>query len=101
MQKKFHVHGTKSHGFQIKDAVCVKNQNWLPGHVQEVRSPVTYTVLLHGGCVMKGHVDHIFSITVNIDVQPDDAVHDFYPLVPSNWSSTTSVDVPSVTMISS
>ena len=45
---------------------------------------------------MKGHVDHIRSRTVNIDVQPDDAVDEFYPL-PSNMSSTTSADVLSLT----
>ena len=43
---------------------------------------------------MKRHVDQIHSKTVNIDVQPDDAVDDFYPL-PSS-SSSKSMDMPSV-----
>ena len=99
LQKKYHDCGTKSRSFQIGDAVLVKNQTsgpkWLPGQVQEVRGPVTYTVLLQDGRVMKRHVDHIHSRTVNIDVQPDDAVDDFYPF-PSS-SSSKSTDMPSVT----
>ena len=99
LQKKYHDCGTKSRSFQIGDAVLVKNQTsdpkWLPGQIQEVRGPVTYTVLLQDGRVMKRHVDQIRSRTVNIDVQPDDAVDDFYPL-PSS-SSSKSTDMPSVT----
>ena len=47
---------------------------------------------------MKRHIDQIRSRTVNINVQPDDTVDDFYPL-PSSTSSTSteSTDVPSVT----
>ena len=103
LQKKYHDCGINSRNFQIGDAVFVKNQTsgpkGLPGQIQEVKGPLTYTVLLQDGCVMKRHVDQICSRTVNSDVQPDDAIDDFYPL-PSSTSSTTSTestDVSSVT----
>ena len=101
MQKKYYDCSTKSRSFQIGGPVFVKNQTsgpkWLPGQIQEVRGSVTYTVLLQDGRVMKRRVDHR---TVNIDVQPDDAVDDFYPLPSNNTSSTISTeltDVPFVT----
>ena len=94
LQKKYHDCGTKSCSFQSGDAAFVKNQTsgpkWLPGYIQDVKGPVTYTVLLQDGHVMKRHVDHIHSRTVNIDVQPDDAVDDYYPLPSNHTSSTTS-----------
>ena len=73
MQKKYHNCGTKSRSFQIGDAVFVRNltsgPKWIPGQIQEVRGPVTYTVLLQDGHEMKRCVDQIRSRTVNIDVQ--------------------------------
>ena len=45
-------------------------QTWLPGQIQEIRGPVSYTVVVSDGHSFKRHVDHLRKRTV-ADVTDD------------------------------
>lgn len=93
-QKKYHDYGTRTHSFQIGDTVFIQNQTsgpkWLAGQIQEIKGPVSYSIILQDGRVMKRHVDQIRSRAVQIDKQPENALDKFYPLSVTPRHSTTS-----------
>ena len=73
-QKKYHDAHSRDCTFEVGDAVFVKNfgsgQTWLPGQIQEIRGPVSYTVVVSDGHSFKRHVDHLRKRTVT-DVTDD------------------------------
>ena len=102
-QKKYHDYGTRTRSFQVGDTVFVQNQTngpkWLAGQIQEIRGPVSYSVTLQDGRVMKRHVDQIRSRTVQIDKQSEDMLDEFYPLSvrPQQPTTTKPDNTPSGT----
>ncbi|XP_021364454.1 uncharacterized protein K02A2.6-like [Mizuhopecten yessoensis] len=62
-QKEYHDRTSKERNFTASDAVFIKNfakgPKWLEGTIELRSGPVSYTVHLQDGRVMKRHVDHI------------------------------------------
>ena len=60
-QKRNHDNHTDIHTFQIGDPVFVRNYTkgptWLSGEIKEIRGPLSYTVSLLDGRLVKKHVD--------------------------------------------
>ena len=71
VQKKYHDCHSRDPIFQVGDTVFVKNfgsgQTWLPGQIQEIRGPVSYSVVLSDGRSFKRHIDHLRKRTI-VDV---------------------------------
>ena len=91
-QKCNHDGHTNLRVFQIGDPVFVRNftngPTWISGKIKEKRGPLSYTVTLSDGRIVKKHVDQIRSRTVNV---PNADVHDFLPtpVIESPSSATT------------
>ena len=77
-QKYYHTTNVKNdqkarpRQFVIGDTVLVKNfsahgEKWLPGRIIEERGPVSFTVELSDGRVVRRHVDHIHASNVVMD----------------------------------
>ena len=63
---------------------------WIPGIINKSRGPVSYSVKLTNGTIVKQHVDHVRRRQSRDDiVEPEDDF--FYPL--SNHSEVISVTV--------
>lgn len=64
-QKAHHDRHAKVRNFVAVDHVYTKNYGWgpkwIPGLIQEIAGPVSYTVLLGNGKVVRRHVDQLFS----------------------------------------
>ena len=64
-QKHDHDKRAKARGFKVGDAVIVRNYShgpkWVPGFIEKVTGPVSYTVMLGDGRVVRRHVDQICS----------------------------------------
>ena len=71
-QKKYHDCHSRDRTFEVGDTVFVKNfgsgQTWLPGQIQEIQGPVSYSVVLSDGRSCKRHIDHLRKRTTIIDV---------------------------------
>ena len=92
-QKKYHVRHAKARTFELNDAVFVKNPSsgpsWLSGHITEIRGPVSYTVKLTDGRVVRKHINQIRGRTVTVQEPVDDGFGDFLPM-------STSVSTPTL-----
>ncbi|XP_061567238.1 uncharacterized protein K02A2.6-like [Cololabis saira] len=64
-QKNVHDRRAKERGFKVGDSVQVRNYShgpkWVPGFIETVTGPVSYTVMLGDGRVVRRHVDQICS----------------------------------------
>ena len=80
-QKVHHDTNCKLREFDVGDEVYIRNFKgtplWLPGTIHKCRGPVSYSVKLQNGTVLKCHVDHIKGrqASTNDNVKPED---DFY-----------------------
>ena len=63
---------------------------WISGNIKEKRGPLSYTITLSDGRIVKKHVDQIRSRTVNA---PNAAVDDFLP-TPVIESSSSAATTP-------
>jgi transcription initiation factor TFIID subunit TAF12 len=83
-QKHGHDQRAKERDFKPGDPVYVRNMaqgaTWLPGTIVEVRGPVSYTVSLEDGRLVRRHVDHLRSRELS-DANPSNTT------VP-NWDNT-------------
>ena len=86
-QKHGHDRRAKERNFNPGDPVYIhdftQGAPWLPGAIVEVCGPVSYTVSLEDGRVMRRHVDHLSSRELS------DMTHS-NPTT-SNWDNTLSV----------
>nr|XP_033495922.1 uncharacterized protein K02A2.6-like [Epinephelus lanceolatus] len=64
-QKAHHDQHAKERNFAAGDSIYTRNYGcgpkWVPGLIQEITGPVSYTVLLGNGKVVRRHVDQLFS----------------------------------------
>ena len=85
-QKYGHDKRAKERNFKPGDLVYVRNftqgTTWLTGTVVEVRGPVSYTVRLEDGRVVRRHVDHLRTREVSDTTQSNSAI--------PNWDNTLS-----------
>ena len=97
-QKLNHDVICKLREFDFGDPVYIRNFKetplWLPAVVDQCRVPVSYSVTLQNGTVVKRHVDHIKGrqASTNEIVEPDE---DFYSVVTHSGNPSLSVE-PSV-----
>ena len=77
-QKQYHDRHAKSHVFELGNKVFVKNPSsgppWLSGHIIQIQGPISYTVKLSDGCIMRKHIDQIRERTVTVDESKDERV---------------------------
>ena len=95
-QKQGHDTHARPREFAVGTKVYAKNFGrgslWLPGVVQEARGPVSYTVELEDGRVVRRHVDHVRVRTPTDGVpQEADEADDFFPVDIPTPSSDLSV----------
>lgn len=80
-QKVNHDSSCKLREFDIGDNVYIRNFRgtplWIPGVVDRCRGPVSYSVKLADGTVVKRNVDHVRARQSGDDIAE---VDDFYPL---------------------
>ena len=95
-QKDGHDQHAKSRQFAVDNSVYVHNltqgPRWLPGVITAVRGPLSYTVTLTDGRVVRRHVDHVRKRT---DLPARELDDDWVPDQPS--STDTTVPAPTVT----
>lgn len=64
-QKLYQERHTKKHTFVIRDSMYTRNYEWgpkwIPGLIQEMTGPVSYTVRLRNGNVVRCHIDQLFA----------------------------------------
>ena len=96
-QKQYHDRHAKSRVFELGNKVFVKNPSsgppWLSGDIIQIRGPVSYTVKLSDGRIMRKHVDQIRERTVTVDEPKDESFDDFWsapPAVSHNDAQDTS-----------
>ena len=93
-QKLYHDRHAKARAFNEGDPVFVRNTGsgsaWLSGNITKIRGPVSYTVKLNDGRLMRKHVDQIRFRTATVNEPTDDTLDDCLP--PS--SSTSSNNNP-------
>ena len=86
-QKQYHDRHAKSRVFEVGNKVFVKNPTsgppWLSGHIIKIRGPVSYTVRLSDGRIMRKHVDQIRERTVIVDEPKDESFDDFWSVPPA------------------
>ena len=88
--------------FQIGDPVFVRNftndPTWLSGEIKEIRGPLSYTVSLFDGRLVKKHVDQIRYRTVTV---PEAREDDFLPtpVVEPAPPAATAAPTPAVTVM--
>ena len=79
--KVHHDTNCKLREFDAGDAVYIRNFKgtplWLPGTIDKCRGPVSYSVKLQNGTVLKRHVDHIKGrqASTNDIVGPEDGFY--------------------------
>ena len=82
-QKKYHDRHSKARTFEINDPVFVKNPGsgprWLSGHITKIRGPVSYSVTLGDGRIMRKHVDQIRVRTVRVYDSTEGTLDDYLP----------------------
>ena len=87
-QKQYHDRHAKSRVFELGNKVFVKNPSsgppWLSGHIIQIRGPVSYTVKLSNGRIMRKHIDQIRKRTVTLYKPKDESFDDF-------WSTPSAV----------
>jgi len=97
-QKKNHDNHAKLYNLKVGDPVFVRNFNkgpkWLSGTIHDVRGPVSFTVSLTDGRLVRKHIDHLRFRTVTVELNNDN--NDFLPL-PSSTSTSTDPTPNSVT----
>ena len=93
-QKLYHDRHAKACAFNEGDPVFVRNtgsgSTWLSGNITKIRGPVSYTVKLNDGRLMRKHVDQIRFRTATVNEPTEDTLDDCLP--PS--SSTSSNNNP-------
>ena len=77
-QQKVNNHGHHLRTFQPDDKVYSRNfsskePKWIPAVIKQKIGPVSYTIILPDGRLIKRHVDHILSS----ECSPNDSDHDF------------------------
>ena len=64
-QKAYHDKHASEHNFVAGEPIYTKNYGygpkWIPGLIHETTGPVSYTVLLGDGKLVRRHVDQLFS----------------------------------------
>ena len=74
--------------FELGNKVFVKNPNSEPpllsGHIIQIRGPVSYTVKLNNGRIMRKYIDQIRERTVTVDEPKDESFDEF-------WSTPSAV----------
>ena len=64
-QKAYHDKHAREHNFVAGEPIYTKNYGygpkWIPGLIHETTGPVSYTVLLGDGKLVRRHVDQLFS----------------------------------------
>ena len=99
-QKVHHDTNCKLREFDVGDAVYIRNFKgtplWLPGTIDKCQGPVSYSVKLQNGTVLKCHVDHIKGrqASTNDIVEPED---DFYSVGTYPGGTSVPVDEPCIT----
>ena len=102
-QKKYYDRHAKARTFELNDPVFVKNPSsgppWLSGHITEIRGPVSYTVKLTDGRVVRKHIDQIRGRTVTVQEPMDDEFDDFLPTsmsvsTPTSQNTSRSIAPP-------
>ena len=87
-RKKYHDKYAKAHAFNVGDSVFVRNTGsasaWLSGSITRIRGPVSYTVKLNDGRMMRKHLDQVRFRTVTVQEQAADTLDDFLPPSSSN-----------------
>ena len=87
-QKKYHDKHAKARAFNEGDPVFVRNTGSgsarLSGNITRIRGPVSYTVKLNDGRMMRKHVDQIRFRTVTVQEPTADTLDDFLPPSSSN-----------------
>ncbi len=89
------------HTFTMGDKVLVKsftnNIKWLPGVNTGVTGPLSYTVTLADGKIVRRHVDHIRRRCFESNSAYDDNDNDLYlPDIPHIESSPPNISDPSI-----
>lgn len=77
--------------FKPSDSVFIRNFSrsqktipWLPGHIEMIRGPVSYTIRLADDRIIRRHIDHIRSRSVNHRPNPATSETDPYIDFPSS-----------------
>ena len=92
----YHDRHAKAHAFNEGDPVFVRNMGhrlaWLSGTITKIWGPVSYTIKLNDGCIIRKHVDHIRFRTVTVNEPTDDMLDDFLP--PSSSTNPSPQNIP-------
>ena len=94
-QKRNHDNQVHPRTFQMGDPVFVRNfgrgPTWLSGNIEEIRGPLSYSVSLTNGQIVRKHIDQIRGRTVTSPETTDGPSDDFLPnpLADSTASSTS------------
>ena len=93
-QKVNHDGNCKLREFDVGDTVYIRNFRgtplWIPGIVNQCRGPVSYSVKLNDGTIVKRHVDHVKTRQPTDDIA--DLEDDFYSINDNSGAIPVSID---------
>ena len=100
-QKKYHDCHSRHSIFEVGDTVFVRSlgsggQTWLPGQIQETQGPLSYSVLLNDGRLVKRNLDYLRKRTSDVTTDSSENSGDkcLPPLPMGNDSSNVVPDAP-------
>jgi transposase InsO family protein len=95
-QKADHDQSSRERQFNIGDPVFVRDfgssSRWTSGVIAAIRGPVSYTVQLDDDRLVRRHVDHVRTRTVQLAPQNDDDVD--LPTMPVSFTQHSSPSLP-------
>ena len=94
MQKEYYDRHAKALAFNEGDPVFVRSTGsssaWLSGNITRIRGPVSYTVKLNDGRMIRKNVDQIRFRTATVRKPDADTLDDFSPPSSSNYNNDNS-----------